>query len=93
MIDVTHHISSVERTIGRRTLEAGEARLLRITRVYDTSPEDLWDGCTDPDRLARWCLPVSGRPAARRSLPLEGSATGTIERCEPPPQASPPPGS
>ena len=84
MIDVTHEISSVDRSVGSRTLEAGEARTLTITRVYDTAPEDLWDACTNPERISRWFLPISGdlRPGGRYAL--EGNASGTIERCEPP---------
>ena len=84
MIDVTHEISSVDRQVGSRTLEAGEARTLTISRVYDTPPEDLWEACTDPERLARWFLPVSGdlRPGGR--FEFQGNASGTIERCEPP---------
>jgi uncharacterized protein YndB with AHSA1/START domain len=84
MIDVTHEISSVDRRIGSRKLEAGEARTLVISRVYDTPPEDLWDACTNPERIPRWFLPVSGdlRPGGRYEL--QGNASGTIERCEPP---------
>jgi uncharacterized protein YndB with AHSA1/START domain len=84
MIDVEHHISSVERRVGSRTLEAGEARTITIARVYDTPPEDLWDVCTDPERISRWFLPISGdlRPGGR--FAFEGNASGTIERCEPP---------
>jgi uncharacterized protein YndB with AHSA1/START domain len=84
MIDVTHQISSVERRVGSRTLAAGEARTLTVERVYDTPVEDLWDACTNPDRLPRWFLPISGdlRPGGRYEL--QGNASGTIERCEPP---------
>ena len=84
MIDVTHHISSVDRQIGSRTLAAGDARTLTISRVYDTPPEDLWDACTDPERISRWFLPISGdlRPGGRYEI--QGNASGTIERCEPP---------
>jgi uncharacterized protein YndB with AHSA1/START domain len=84
MIDVTHQISSVDREVGSRTLEAGEARTLIISRVYDTPPEDLWDACTNAERIPRWFLPISGdlRPGGRYEL--EGNASGTIERCDPP---------
>jgi uncharacterized protein YndB with AHSA1/START domain len=84
VIDVIHQISSADRQVGSRTLEAGEARTLTISRVYDTPPEDLWDACTNPDRIARWFLPVSGdlRPGGRYEF--QGNASGTIERCEPP---------
>jgi uncharacterized protein YndB with AHSA1/START domain len=84
MIDVDHQISSVDREVGSRTLSAGEARTLTVSRVYETAPEDLWDACTNPERLPRWFLPISGdlRPGGRYAL--EGNASGTIERCEPP---------
>jgi uncharacterized protein YndB with AHSA1/START domain len=81
---VTHDINSVERRIGSRTLEAGEARTLTIARVYDTSVEDLWDACTNPERIPRWFLPVSGDFRVGGTYALEGNASGTIERCEPP---------
>jgi uncharacterized protein YndB with AHSA1/START domain len=84
MIDVIHEISRIERRIGSRKLEAGEARTLTISRVYDTPPEDLWDACTSPERISRWFLPISGdlRPGGRYEF--QGNASGTIERCEPP---------
>jgi uncharacterized protein YndB with AHSA1/START domain len=81
---VTHDISTVERRIGSRTLEAGEARTLTIARAYDTGVEDLWDACTNPERIARWFLPVSGEFKVGGRYSLEGNASGTIERCEPP---------
>jgi uncharacterized protein YndB with AHSA1/START domain len=84
MIDVVHQISSIDRRLGSRTLEAGEARTLTVSRVYDTPPEDLWDACTNPERISRWFLPISGdlRPGGRYEF--QGNASGTIERCEPP---------
>ena len=84
MIDVNQQIDSVDRQVGRRTLEAGEARTLTISRVYDTPTEDLWDACTNPARLPRWFLPVSGDLRLGGRFTIEGNASGTIERCEPP---------
>jgi uncharacterized protein YndB with AHSA1/START domain len=84
MIDVVHQISSVDRRVGDRTLEAGEARTVVVSRVYDTSPEDLWDACTNPERIPRWFLPVSGELRQGGRYAFEGNASGTIERCEPP---------
>jgi uncharacterized protein YndB with AHSA1/START domain len=84
MIDVVHQINSVDRRVGSRTLEAGEARTVTVSRVYDTPPEDLWDACTNPERISRWFVPISGdlRPGGRYEF--QGNASGTIERCEPP---------
>ena len=84
MIDAVHEINSVDRQVGSRTLEAGEARTLTISRVYDTPPEDLWDACTNPDRIPRWFLPVSGDLKLGGRYQLKGNAGGTITECEPP---------
>ena len=84
MIDVDHQISAVERTVAGRVLEAGTARVLTVTQVYDTALEDLWDACTNAERLPRWFLPVSGELRVGGRYQLEGNAGGTIERCDPP---------
>ncbi|WP_300017880.1 SRPBCC domain-containing protein [Pseudonocardia sp.] len=84
MIDVTHEISAGTRTVGSRTLAAGEARVVTITRTYPTDLDDLWDACTTAGRIARWLGPVDGdlRPGGRYRL--EGNAEGTVEHCDPP---------
>jgi uncharacterized protein YndB with AHSA1/START domain len=84
MIDVTHQINAVRRAVGTRVLDAGEARTLTISQVYDATVEDVWNACTDPERIPRWFLPVSGDLRAGGSYQLEGNASGTIERCDPP---------
>jgi uncharacterized protein YndB with AHSA1/START domain len=84
MIDVDHQIASVERRVGSRTLQAGEARTVTVSRVYDTPQADLWDACTNPERITRWFLPVSGDLRLGGRYAFEGNASGTIERCEPP---------
>jgi uncharacterized protein YndB with AHSA1/START domain len=73
MID---HIDTVERRVGHRTVT--------LSRVYDTTPADLWEACTTPERLARWFLPVSGDLRAGGRFAFQGNASGTIERCDPP---------
>jgi uncharacterized protein YndB with AHSA1/START domain len=84
MIDVTHEISSVQRSIGARTLAAGEARVLTIARTYDADIDDVWDAMTSAERIPRWFLPVSGDLRVGGRYQLEGNAGGTVERCDPP---------
>jgi uncharacterized protein YndB with AHSA1/START domain len=84
MIDVTGEINAVRRVVGTRTLEVGEARVVTITREYATDLEDLWDAVTNPQRIPRWFLPVSGDLRAGGRFTLEGNASGTIETCDPP---------
>ena len=72
MIDVTEQINASRRRLGRRTLEAGEARTLTITQTYDAPVEDVWDACTNPERIPRWFLPVSGDLRLGGRYQLEG---------------------
>ncbi|WP_229401741.1 SRPBCC family protein [Micromonospora okii] len=84
MIDATHQISAVQRRLGSRVLPAGEARVLTISQTYDASVADVWDACTDPARIARWFLPVSGELRLHGRYQLEGNAGGVVQRCDPP---------
>ena len=60
MIDVVQQINAVRRRVGTRALEAGEARTVIISQIYDAAVEDVWDACTSAERIPRWFLPVSG---------------------------------
>ena len=83
-LDVDHQISAVTRSVGAKSLESGEARVLTASRVYSTDVADLWDAVTNPERIARWFLPISGDLRQGGRYSLEGNASGTIEECDPP---------
>jgi len=72
------------REVGRRRIAAGDARTAILRRTYDAPIEDVWSACTEPERLNRWFLPVSGdlRPGGR--FDLAGNAGGAILECEAP---------
>ncbi|MDP9795632.1 uncharacterized protein YndB with AHSA1/START domain [Catenuloplanes nepalensis] len=84
MIDVEATVSAVRRQVGTRTLEAGEARVVTASRVYDAPISDVWDACTTPGRIARWFLPVKGDLRLHGRYELEGNASGTVTACDPP---------
>lgn len=84
MIDVVHEINATQRQIGSRVLEAGEARTLTISRTYAADVEDVWDACTNPERIPRWFLPVSGDLREGGRYQFEGNAGGRIQRCNKP---------
>ncbi len=84
MTDVTHRISAVARTVGRRTLDAGEARVVTVSRHFPESLDDVWDACTDAERIQRWFLPVSGELRLGGRYQLQGNAGGVVESCDPP---------
>jgi uncharacterized protein YndB with AHSA1/START domain len=84
MIDVTEQINAVRRQVGGRVLEAGEARTVVVGQAYGTGLDDLWDACTNPERIKRWFLPVSGELKLGGKYQIEGNAGGTITRCDAP---------
>jgi uncharacterized protein YndB with AHSA1/START domain len=84
MINVSEQINSVQRRVGTRMLEAGDARAITISQTYSATVEDVWDACTNPERIPRWFLPVSGELRLGGRYQLEGNAGGTVESCDPP---------
>jgi uncharacterized protein YndB with AHSA1/START domain len=84
MTDVSTELSATTRQVQARAVQAGEARVVILTRAYATDLEDLWDACTNPERIPRWFLPVSGELRVGGRFQLQGNAGGTIERCDPP---------
>lgn len=84
MIDADHQINAVQRAVGDRTLEAGEARVVTISQSYDTDAADLWNAVTDIERIPRWFLPVTGELRVGGHYQLDGNANGTILTCDPP---------
>lgn len=84
MLDVAQQVNAVRRTVGSRVLEAGEARIVTLSQTYDADAGDVWDACTNPERLPRWFLPVSGDLTVGGRYQFEGNAGGTVQRCDPP---------
>jgi uncharacterized protein YndB with AHSA1/START domain len=83
-MDVEKEARAIERAVGQRTMPAGEARTVLLQRTYDAPVEDVWDAITDPQRIARWFLPVTGDLRLGGTYQLEGNAGGKVLRCEPP---------
>lgn len=83
-IDTSSNIDAVARVVSRGNRHGRSVRIVTATRTYDTRIEQLWDALTNPARLAKWFLPISGdlRPGGRYQL--EGNAAGLITRCAPP---------
>jgi uncharacterized protein YndB with AHSA1/START domain len=59
------------------------AKAVVASRVYDTTPADLWDALTRPERIQRWFAPVSGDLRLGGRYQVEGNAGGTVLECEP----------
>jgi uncharacterized protein YndB with AHSA1/START domain len=75
-MDIAEQINAVRRKVRGRSVV--------VRRAYVAEIEDVWDACTDPERIKRWFLPVSGDLRLSGRYQLEGNAGGEIQRCEPP---------
>jgi uncharacterized protein YndB with AHSA1/START domain len=84
MIDIMREIEAARREVSTGRIAAGEGRAVRLSRTFDAPVEDVWDALTDPDRLTRWFLPVSGDYRVGGRYQLEGNAGGEILACERP---------
>src|SRR5262245_2361332 len=84
MINVDHQINAVKRQVGSIVLESGEARTVKISQSYESDIDDVWDACTNIERIPRWFLPITGDLRLGGHYQLEGNAGGAIESCDPP---------
>jgi len=82
MMDIAGQLAAIYREVGAR--DGGEAVGVLLRRSYDAEIEDVWDALTDPERIRRWFMPLSGDLRAGGSFQLEGNAGGEILHCEPP---------
>ncbi|MFF0445861.1 SRPBCC family protein [Streptomyces sp. NPDC004609] len=84
MSDFVDQINGIHREVGTRPVADEQARTVLLRRTYDATADDVWDACTDPERISRWFLPVSGDLKLGGHYQLEGNAGGEILECEPP---------
>ena len=83
-IDVLRYIGAVTREIRSREQDGRPARVLVATCAYDTTIADTWDAITNPERIPRWFLPISGDLRLGGRYQLHGNAGGQITGCQPP---------
>jgi uncharacterized protein YndB with AHSA1/START domain len=72
------------RRVENRDHQGKPANAMVAVRMYDTTVDDLWNAITTPERLARWFSRVEGDFKPHGRYRIEGNASGTIERCDPP---------
>lgn len=84
MRDLITELDRARRVVGRAELHNAAAHEVELRRRLRAPVTEVWNACTDPERVGRWFLPLSGdlRPGGR--FQLEGNARGAIIACEPP---------
>jgi uncharacterized protein YndB with AHSA1/START domain len=86
MIDIASELKAIHRQVERQLPADGSGEVVSVLlrRAYDAPIGDVWDAVTEPDRIKRWFMPISGDLRVGGSFQLEGNAGGEILTCEPP---------
>lgn len=83
-IEVSTAVGAVRRRVETVRRDGKDAKVAHAVRTYDAAIEDVWDALTNPERLPRWFLPVSGDLRPGGHYQFEGQAGGEVERCDRP---------
>lgn len=84
MMDIVREIEATRREVGSGRIAAGEGRSIRLRRTYDAPIDDVWDALTNPERIGRWFLPITGDYRLGGRYQFEGNAGGEIVACDRP---------
>jgi uncharacterized protein YndB with AHSA1/START domain len=84
MIDIAREIDAVQRELTAGRLGDAEAKVITMRRTLDAPIDDVWDALTNPARIGRWFMPISGEYRVGGRYQLEGNAGGEILVCERP---------
>ncbi|MGD9739509.1 MAG: SRPBCC family protein [Bauldia sp.] len=83
-VDPVAAVRAITRIVKDTEVNGEPGKVIIAARVYDTDPADLFDALSNPERIRRWFLPVSGDLKLGGRYQFEGNAGGTITECTPP---------
>jgi uncharacterized protein YndB with AHSA1/START domain len=83
-IDPAHVLGLVAHSVRNFEKDGKPASAVTLTRLYDTSTDDLWEAVTSKERIPRWFLPIEGDLTLGGRYQLKGNAGGTLTACSPP---------
>jgi uncharacterized protein YndB with AHSA1/START domain len=84
IIDPVATAGLMTREVRTGSRDGAPTKIAIARRTYPASQADLWDALTNPERIPRWFLPVSGELKVGGRYQLEGNAGGVVERCAEP---------
>jgi uncharacterized protein YndB with AHSA1/START domain len=83
-IDVVRVLGLVTRKVRNFEKDGKPASTVTLSRLYDTTADDLWDALSSKESIPRRMLPVEGDLRLGGNYQLKGNAGGTITACTPP---------
>jgi len=84
MIDIAQEIGAIGRKVAQQATASGATVVVTVSRRLAAPVPDVWSALTEPDRVRRWFLPLTGDLRAGGTYQLEGNASGDVLTCEPP---------
>src|SRR5699024_8633792 len=82
--DPSTYIGGARREVRAPRREVQRTKIVIPGRAFGATAKDDWDAISDPERIPRWFLPVTGDLREGGHYQLQDNAGGTIQRCEPP---------
>lgn len=82
--DVAAMVGAVRRELLTVERDGKPARMMVAERRYQAPIDEVWDAVTTAERLSKWFTPITGDLNPGGRYQLQGNASGTILRCEPP---------
>lgn len=83
-VDIGHQLDAVDRRVGRAERPDGsETTVVSVQQTYDAPRGEVWDACTNGERIPRWLMPITGDLREGGRYQLHGNASGTVLACEP----------
>lgn len=83
-VDPIAAVKAMTRTVRDVEVNGEPGKAIIASRTYDTDPADLFDALSNPERIRRWFLPISGDIKLGGRYQFQGNAGGTITECKPP---------
>ena len=83
-MDFSEAFGATSREVGESQRDGKPTRIVRASRTYPTSQQDLWSALTEKERICRWFAEVSGDFELGGRYTIKDNADGKITGCEPP---------
>ena len=83
-MDFSEAFGATFRWVGESERDGKPTRIVRASRTYPTSQQDLWSAVTEKERICRWFAEVTGDLELGGRYAIKNNAGGEITACEPP---------